>query len=76
MIALASGRLPMGGATFSSPFPFFTLEGKLQFANVCLYNGAEAKHRPSSSWCMGIGPVPGGDARAPPTARESGQQRT
>ncbi len=57
MIALAPGRLPMGEAARPSPFPPFDLYCKLQCANLCLYNGAEAKTgtRPRRAWRMGPG---------------------
>jgi hypothetical protein len=57
VIALAPGRLPMGEAALPSPFPPFDLYCKLQCANACLYNDAEAKTgtRPRRAWRMGPG---------------------
>ncbi len=47
----------MGEAALPSPFPSFDLYCKLQCANTCLYNGAEAKTgtRPRRAWRMGPG---------------------
>ncbi len=57
MIALAPGRLPMGGAALSPPFPFFALYCKLQCANKRLYYGAEANTgaRRRRAWRIGPG---------------------
>ncbi len=48
---LRTGRLPMGGAALSSPFPLFTLDCKLQYANICLHNDAKPndEHRPAGA---------------------------
>ncbi len=61
-IPLHTAPAPMGGAALSSPFPLFTPDYKLEFANMCLYcaNKTNDGHRSRRAYRIGPGRSEGG----------------